>query len=219
MRPNWRDIFESPLIVAILDRGGRLGPPTREEDTRLILAAQAGCTASREELVVRHSPFVVMEVKKMGGYGMEYPDLFQEGMLGLDRAIDKFDPAFDNRFISYAVWWIKQAMLYAVHNTVSTIRVPVSRHKDVAKIKRLVNSGRTVTARDVQRICKTRLDVSQSILDASFRTISLNDPMWIALAESDEIGAQLHGPYNDDFADADEARWAVRMIMDDAGLG
>jgi len=218
MKPNWSELIESPLVLSMLNEAGRLGVPSRDEERSLITKAQAGCRQSRDDLHTRHSPFVVSEVKKMGGWGMDYLDLFQEAMIGLDRAIDRFDTEkYPIRFISYAVWWMRQQMLIAAQNAAGAIRVPVNRHTDLLKVRKMVKAGRSPTAREVMRICKVTNDVARALIDAAAAPVSLQDFTHTGSDTDDglEVGDLLPAPFNDDVADESEARWAVRLIEQD----
>ena len=218
MKPNWSELIESPLVMSMLNEAGRRGVPTRAEERYLIQKAQAGCRASRDELHTRHSPFVVSEVKKMGGWGMDYLDLFQEGMIGMDRAIDRFDTEkYDHRFISYAVWWVRQQMLTSAQNAAGAIRVPVNRHTDLLKVRKLVKAGKCPTVREVMRLCKVTDHVARGILDAVSPAMSLNAITKQSAGEDEEseVGDFFPAPFNDDVADESEAAWAVRLIEQD----
>jgi RNA polymerase sigma factor (sigma-70 family) len=212
-------MIESPIVVSMLDEAGRRGPPKREEERVLIRLAQQGCSASRDELCVRHSPFVVSQVKKMGGWGMDYIDLFQEGMIGMGMSIEKFDlEKYRFRLISYAVWWIRQSMLVAAQNSAGAIRVPVNRHTGLRKVRRLLESGKMLDVQDVQRLCKVAdPGVARALLDIAQPPMSLNAPTKRTRGEYDELelGDSIPQPFNDDVADADEVRWAMELIQND----
>lgn len=218
MNHNIAELMESPLVCAMLDKAGRLGIPTRAEEKYLIIMAQKGDRERREELSIRHTPFVITQVKRMGPWGLEYLDLFQEGMIGLDMAIDKFDTEkYNLRFISYAVWWIRQAMMIAAQNTAGTIRVPVNRHRDLMAIRRMVATGRTPTFREVMKKFKVTEPVARGLLDAANPTMSLNAITRQSSGGDDEseVGDFFPAPFNDDIADESEAAWAVKLIEED----
>lgn len=219
MRADWKEMIESPIVVSMLNEAGRRGPPKRKEERVLILQAQQGCTASRDDLCVWHSPFTVTQVKKMGGWGMDYLDLFQEANIGLGLAIDKFDlEKYRFRLISYAVWWMRQAMLVAAQNSAGCVRVPVNRHTGLRKIRKELVAGRNIDVQDVQKMCKV-VDpgVARALLDAAQPTMSLNAPTKKTRGEADEIELvdALQAHFNDDVADDDEVRWAIGLIESD----
>lgn len=87
----------------------------REEEARLARRArERGDTAARERLVTANLRFVVAVAKRYRGRGVPFEDLVNEGNLGLVRAAERFDERHGVRFVTYAVWWIRQAMLAAI---------------------------------------------------------------------------------------------------------
>jgi len=95
---------------------------------QLCVAAQAGDRKARDALVAANLAIVIQRARRFARFidsGITGDDLVTEGVLGLLHAIDKFDPAREVKFLTYADHWIKQAMLRAVHNAGRTIRVPV----------------------------------------------------------------------------------------------
>jgi RNA polymerase primary sigma factor len=103
-------------------------------DVGLADIAACGATA-RQELINRNLRLVVSVAKKYLGNGMPLLDLIQEGNLGLLRAVEKFRVGMQNRFSTYAVWWIRQAVTRAIDDQVRIIRVPVH----MAESGRLLN--------------------------------------------------------------------------------
>ncbi len=102
-----------------------LDPLTRAEEARLIPLAQAGDEDARERIIRANVRFVIDTVKPLRFRGVEFSDLIQEGLFGLLHALDRFDVSTGYKFITYAVWWIRQAALLAV-NTAPAVRIPVS---------------------------------------------------------------------------------------------
>lgn len=218
MRSTWKDLMESPLVKAMLNEAGRRGLLTREEERVLILAAQQGDQRAREQLAICNSPFVVTQVKRMTGWGMDYADLFQEGMIGLDAAIDKYDTErFRIKFISYAVWWIRQAMMIAAQNQAGAMRVPVNGHSNLMKIRRMLHAGKRVDVYDVRKMFNVTRPVAEALLEQAIPAMSTNAVTKRSLYDGDdlELGDSLAAPFNDDVADEDEGRWAVALIEAD----
>jgi RNA polymerase primary sigma factor len=98
--------------------------------------AQAGDERAVQELVRANLRFVISVAKKYQNRGVSLSDLIQEGNVGLVTAARKFDPDQGVKFISYAVWWIRQAILSALANQGRAVRVPLNRASDLAKIFR-----------------------------------------------------------------------------------
>jgi RNA polymerase primary sigma factor len=109
---------------------------TREEEEKTARAAVAGNKAARERLVSSNLRFVVNIAKKYQGLGMPLEDLIAEGNIGLVNAVDRFDVDKNCRFISYAVWWIRQAILSALCEKSRMIRLPANRAAELVKIEK-----------------------------------------------------------------------------------
>lgn len=80
---------------------------------------------AKNEMIQSNLFLVIHMAKKYRNRGMDIPDLIQEGNQGLIRAVDTFDYRRGNRFISYAIWWVRQSMIRAIHNQSRTMRVPI----------------------------------------------------------------------------------------------
>jgi len=108
----------------------------REEEESVARAAAAGNKAARERLISANLRFVITIAKKYQGLGMPLDDLISEGNVGLINAADRFDVEKGYHFISYAVWWIRQAIMSALCDKVRMIRLPVNRASDLIKIEK-----------------------------------------------------------------------------------
>ncbi|HEX7241486.1 MAG TPA: RNA polymerase sigma factor RpoD/SigA [Longimicrobiaceae bacterium] len=109
---------------------------TGPEEIALGKRAQTGDEDAIQELVRANLRFVISVAKKYQNRGVSLSDLIQEGNVGLVTAARKFDPEQGVKFISYAVWWIRQAILSALANQGRAVRVPLNRASDLAKIFR-----------------------------------------------------------------------------------
>lgn len=99
----------------------------REEEVELAVQIHVGCAESLDKLVRSNLRFVVSVAKKYQNQGVSLSDLINEGNLGLIRAAHKFDETKGIKFISYAVWWIRQAILQALAEQSRIVRVPLNR--------------------------------------------------------------------------------------------
>src|SRR4026209_1534996 len=117
------------------------------EEIELAKKIRAGDQDSLQELVKRNLRFVISVAKKYQNRGLPLIDLIGEGNVGLLTAARKFDPDQGVKFISYAVWWIRQSILAALARQGRTVRVPLNRTADLSRIVRSSENLR----RDLER--------------------------------------------------------------------
>ena len=108
---------------------------SRDEETDLALKAKAGDKAAKDKIVNANLRFVVNVAKKYQNHGLDLPDLISEGNIGLLTAVDRFDVSKGYHFISYAVWWIRQAILKAICEKSRAIRLPLNRANELVQIE------------------------------------------------------------------------------------
>ncbi|MCR5606397.1 MAG: sigma-70 family RNA polymerase sigma factor [Treponema sp.] len=108
---------------------------TREEENTLALKAAKGDKVAKDKIVKANLRFVVNVAKKYQNQGLDLLDLISEGNIGLITAIEKFDVSKGYHFISYAVWWIRQAILKAICEKGHAIRLPNNRANEVSQIE------------------------------------------------------------------------------------
>ena len=94
-----------------------------------------------KELLEGNLRFVITVAKQYQNQGLDFPDLIAEGNLGLMKAIDNFDWSKKLRFISYAVWWVRQSILQSLNENARTIRLPVNVVQDLQRAKKELERG------------------------------------------------------------------------------
>jgi RNA polymerase primary sigma factor len=118
-----------------------------EEERRLARRVQKGDEAAAERLVTANLRFVISYVKKYQGHGLDLSELVAIGNEGLLKAVRKFDPDQGVKFISYAVWWVRQAVLKALAEQTRSVRIPLNQNSQLIRVAR----GETVLAQVLKR--------------------------------------------------------------------
>lgn len=108
----------------------------RAEEQRVARLAQKGDRAAAERLVTANLRFVISYVKKYQGHGLDLSELVAIGNEGLLRAVKKFDPEHGVKFISYAVWWVRQAVLKALAEQTRSVRIPLNQNSQLIRMVR-----------------------------------------------------------------------------------
>jgi RNA polymerase primary sigma factor len=131
---------EAPeLLAGYLGRIGRSKLLTPEEELDLGRRARAGDARALARLIEKNLRLVVSVAKRYRGMGLPFEDLIQEGNLGLIKAAERFDPELGNRFSTYAIWWIRQAIGRAIEDKGRAIRLPVHAQEKARKMTRVRN--------------------------------------------------------------------------------
>ena len=118
----FNDINDKPLL-------------SEEEERELAIKCANGDKKARETLVDSNLRFVIKIAKEYQGMGLSLADLISEGNIGLLYAVDKYKVSKGTRFVSYAIWWIRQSILKAVSDKGRLIRLPQNRVLDLMHIK------------------------------------------------------------------------------------
>jgi RNA polymerase primary sigma factor len=132
--PSGISTRESQSLDRYLHEIGKVPLITPDEEVRLAIAIQAGDQAALEKLTKSNLRFVVSVAKQYQNQGLSLGDLINEGNLGLIKAAKRFDETRGFKFISYAVWWIRQSILQALAEQSRIVRLPLNRVGALNKI-------------------------------------------------------------------------------------
>jgi RNA polymerase sigma factor (sigma-70 family) len=138
--------------------------------------------AAREHLGRANTRLVVSIAKRYMGQGLPFPDLIQEGNVGLMRAVDKYDYKRGNRFSTYATWWIRQAITRALAQKTRTIRIPLHMTERIRQMYRTAQNleqklGRRPTPEEIAFEMDLQPENIRSMMDASQHAIALERPV------------------------------------------
>ena len=163
------EVSKSPLLS-----------PTQE--IAVARRAQKGDDEAMHELATRNLRFVISVAKKYQNRGLPLVDLIGEGNLGLLTAARKFDPDHGVKFISYAVWWIRQSILAAIARHGRTVRVPLNRTADLSRVVKSAESlrqelGREPTAEEVAAAVHLSVELVQSLAALNTAEVRLDAPL------------------------------------------
>lgn len=152
-----------------------------DEEKDLARKAQAGDKRARDRLIAANTRFVVTVAKQYQGQGLDLEDLISEGNIGLIKAADKFDPDKGYKFISYAVWWIRQSILQALSDKSRTIRLPLNQVALLNKVRKATSEFAGKYERDpsLKELAElTGIEESKilSILNMSAHMLSVDSP-------------------------------------------
>ncbi len=166
-----------------LNEISKIKPLTREEEG--VIGARIQGSQSREalhELVRRNLKYVVTVANKYKGCGLALQDLIEEGNIGIIQAAKRFDPKRNVKFITYAVWWIRQAIMHALASQSGSVKLPVKQAGKMYKIERRINSlsqtlAREPTTAEVASDMGYKEEEIETIMRAYKTHLSLDTPL------------------------------------------
>ena len=197
------DTSEDSLAL-FLDEIGRYPLLTAGQEVELAQRIEAGDAAAREHMINANLRLVVHIAKRYQGQGLGLPDLVQEGMFGLMRAVEKFDWRRGFKFSTYATWWIRQSLQRALQKQAREIRLPAhvaERARRVDRVRQQLSRelDRDVTEEELAEATGLSLRQIVEVRDAARVVASLDQPVG---AEGDSAFGDLlpseHGAFEDD---------------------
>ena len=209
LRPDAVGVADS--LTLFMNEIGKHDLLTAAEEVELAKRIERGDRRAKERMINSNLRLVVSIAKRYQGHGLTLGDLIQEGVIGLNRAAEKFDWRKGFKFSTYATWWIRQACQRAISNQSRTIRVPAHVHERRAKLNRLgrqfeAEHGREATIEELAAMTGYEEQHVEEALSAVEASVSLNQV----------VGDDGDGELGDLFADpgavdpAEEAGDAVR---------
>ena len=180
MTKGYQDSLESKNLKRYLQRIAKFSLLTPKEEKELGKRIQEGDKEALKKLIESNLRFVVSYVKKYRGMGLSLLDLINEGNLGLIEAAKRFDPSKNVKFISYAVWWIRQAVIHSLSKYSRIYHLPQKLSDQISEMKKIRSQMKKEFKRDPTRDelaarLKTTVESVEDWEILSGRDISLSD--------------------------------------------
>ncbi|NAY91211.1 sigma-70 family RNA polymerase sigma factor [Muricauda sp. JGD-17] len=175
-------IRESPSLSRYLNEISQIPMITEEEEVQLAIRIRNGEGRAMEKLVKSNLRFVVSVAKQYQSRGLGLHDLINEGNLGLVKAATKFDETYGFKFISYAVWWIRQGIIQALSEKSRMVRLPLNKINAIKKIKTVSSNFEQIhlrkpLAEEISEVMDSTLSEIQFCLRHSSWLIPLDEPL------------------------------------------
>jgi RNA polymerase primary sigma factor len=188
-----------------------------EEEKRLARRAQAGDPVAAERLVTANLRFVISYVKKYQGHGLELSELVAIGNEGLLKAVRKFDPEHGVKFISYAVWWVRQAVLKALAEQTRSVRIPLNQNSALIRMSRAESFlaqelGREPTDHEVALALNDSVDNIRAARRMTGAEVSLDAPVERQDRASSTFGERVAGTGHGEIEELTDSRLRREFI-------
>ncbi|HYR06391.1 MAG TPA: RNA polymerase sigma factor RpoD/SigA [Longimicrobium sp.] len=181
------------------------------EERALAHRARAGDKQSAERLVTANLRFVISYVKKYQGRGLGLAELVCIGNEGLLKAVKKFDPDKGVKFISYAVWWIRQTVLQALAEQTRSVRIPLNQNSNLVRLSRVETAltqqmGRPPTDEEIADDMGEPVDTIRALRRVAASELSLDAPLDRGDRDSASFGERFAGSEADQIEEEVEAQ-------------
>ena len=175
----------------------------RNKEREIARRARQGDRDAAEQLVTANLRFVISYVKKYQGRGLSLAELVCIGNEGLLKAVKKFDPEKGVKFISYAVWWIRQTVLQALAEQTRSVRIPLNQNSNLVKLSRAQTAltqrlGRAPTAQEIAEELDEPLETVRALRRVSTAELSLDAPLDRSDRDSVSFGDRFSTEDEDD---------------------
>lgn len=199
-----RASFDENILSTYLKEINKIPLLTREEEYEYAISAAEGDEKAKEMLVKGNLRFVVNVAKKYQNQGLPLMDLISEGNIGLMNAVERFDALKGYHFISYAVWWIRQAILKAVCEKSRMIRLPLNRANELVQIEKarkvvVNNRSEESEVKEIAELLNMTEDHVRDIVNIARDMVSLDAPVF-----SDRDSSSLGDFIEDDYYEQPE---------------
>jgi RNA polymerase primary sigma factor len=173
---------ESQSLEKYLQEIGKVDLVSPEEEVRLAALIRQGDQQALERLTKANLRFVVSVAKQYQNQGLSLPDLINEGNLGLIKAAQRFDETKGFKFISYAVWWIRQSILQALAEQARIVRLPLNKVGLTSRIQKAYSQleqefEREPSAEELADLLNMELDEIRANLSINIRHVSMDTPL------------------------------------------
>jgi RNA polymerase primary sigma factor len=173
---------ETPSLDKYLHEIGKVELINAEEEVELARRIRKGDPEALEKLIKANLRFVVSVAKQYQNQGLSLPDLINEGNLGLIKAAQRFDETRGFKFISYAVWWIRQSILQALAEQARIVRLPLNKIGSINKINKTFNQleqafEREPTFAEIAQVMEIAPEEIKDALRSSGRHVSMDAPL------------------------------------------
>ena len=176
--PSITDRQDESLKIYFKDVS-RLPMISPEEEIKLTKRVKAGYEQAAKKLIEANLRFVISVAKQYQNKGIPLVDLIQEGNIGLIKSATKFNEGKGYRFISYAIWWIRQSILKALSDQCRTVRVPINQITSISKITKAIErfeqeNSRKPSIEELQELTDLDYDKICLAIDSMNRSVSLD---------------------------------------------